>query len=398
MGNCTSITLVDAGDFAALEAEQKLGISSQSPKFWIAPLSGDTEVSTTDTAEGFPPMAIRTITPSDALLSLSHPHDENEVGKCLHNQEFGTIQCEYSSLDDAKSESERTGKPILYFEIDEILKESEEIHIFSHPLVIEAAESLFVTVRMYPGAPAKSVRVLDQNGNDVVAGIDGNHVSVGNIVSLMTCALKALQIVVPTYLLLLDQEEKGKARQSSDGTVQQICRLAVFGMSESHVGEVELGGQEGVLSTRTGYLGRQRVVQVSYDSTQVSYGSLLRFALNCLMVDAIYYSSNDERIAARVEVQRKQGKCQILQLSGNILADFDSKHFLRQTVLRYVPLTDLQGMLANRLVAMGALNEATRLLSPRQGVIMMKSMYSLRQRVFDEVVDVPIELAWRCAS
>lgn len=398
MGNCTSIVLVDAG---TLEAKQTLGISSKSKDCGIAPLSGDTEVSAADTAEGFPPMVIRSTTPSEALLALSHSQYEYKLGKSPHNQEFGTIPCKHSSLNEAKSESERSGKPILYFEINEMLNESKDIRIFSHPLVIEAAESLFVTVRILPEssraceAPSTSLRVLDKDGNDVVACIDGSRVSVGNIVSLMTCGLKALKIEVPTYLSILDQEEKGKERLRPDGTVQQICRLVVFGMSEPQVGEVEFAGQEGVLATRTGYVGRQRVVQVSYDSTKVSYGSLLRFALNHQAPDVIYYTSNDERIAARVEVQ---GKCQIVHLSGNVVADFDSKHFLRQTVLRYVPLTDLQGTLANRLVAMGALDEATHLLSPRQGVIMMKSMYSSRQRTFNEVVDVPIELAWMCAS
>ena len=397
MGNCLKVE--PTSSLRAIETKGLLGIAAELKSSSKTTLTGDEEVCVLDAAEGISPRAIRSASPFKTLTALSQSQGESKLWTCLHNQ-LGAIHFNCLSLDETSCEAERVGKPILFVDIDGITSTSKFVEVCSHPLAIEAAESLFFTVLRQPesskenGALRATVRVLDKYGNDVVAEIGGKYLSVERLVSLMICGLKALRIEIPTYLLLLEQEEKGKVRCLSDVTVQVVCRQIVFGVSESKVGEVEFGGHDGVLATRTGYLGRQQVVQVTYDSTKVSYGSLARLALHKKLVGVIYYAHNDERIAAHIEVKRMEGATDVVQLSGTILKDLDSKHFLRKTVLRYVPLTDLQATMANRFVAMGAFNEATHLLSPRQGVMMMKTMNSAQGRVLNEAVDVPIEQAW----
>lgn len=348
------------------------------------------------------------------LLPQQGPDDIYKLRRYPH-EELGAITYHYSCLEEAKCEANRTGKPILCFAIQIPGDQDVGREIFSHPLVVEAAETLFVTVRTSTNDQVTSnsmsscrsskrcrteVRVLDNSGIDVVVGISDNLISLASMMSLMVSGLNSLRQPIPTYVLLMEEEACGRLRYSSSGAAQRIDRQAVFGMEDSQIGEVECGDLEGVLATRVGYIGRQRVVQVTYDSSRLCYGNLTHFALQRKIADIIYYRTNDEKIAARMEVQRMEAKSDLVHHTSTctIQPDVDPKHALRQTMLRYVPMTDLQATKANRLVAVGVFNEAMHLLSPRQGKILMTSMRSATKRKFDDVVDVPIVRAWNRLS
>jgi hypothetical protein len=302
-------------------------------------------------------------------------------------------------------EANRTKKPILCFEIEVLEDVDAGTHILSHPLIVEAAESLFVTVqqkslRTAPQShlePVQSnkVRVMDDNGVEVIE-LRGEHFSLAGICTAMVRGLEASRNNVPAYLQLLCEEESGCYHQSLTGTIQRVDRHAVFGMHDSNIGEVEFGGLDGVLSTRRGHIGHQKVVQIKYDSIRLSYGNLVRYALRREMASIIYCQSNDERIAARVEIERMDNTESQIDafVDKTIQPDHDPKHCLRQTMLRHVPLTDLQATRANRLVHLGVFNEAMHLLSPRQGRIMMQAMQGGSPRRMD-FVDVPLVRAWR---
>lgn len=354
-----------------------------------------TGVSVLDSSGEINLQSLRSSTSSEMRLPLSQ-------SQCSC-KELGAIKCQYSSIDEAKRESQRRGKPILCFDIETPGDQVKGQEIFSHPLVVEAAESLFVMLLQTPKqcrqpVPPTRVRILDQSGIDLVVAIGGDALSLASMASLMIFGLKALQLSIPSYLKLLDEEESGKVKHRPDGCLQRTERQACFGMPNSQVGEVEFGSLDGVFATRIGFIGRQLVLQVTYDSTKLSYSNLTRFALQKCTADVVYYGSNDERIAAIVEVKRVEGHCEIVQYIGPVQPGVDSKHALRQTMLKYVPLTNLQATRANRLVAMGVFNEATHLLSPRQGVILMKSMHSATRRTFTDVVDLPIAQAWSILS
>jgi hypothetical protein len=166
----------------------------------------------------------------------------------------------------------------------------------------------------------------------------------------------------------LEQEEAGRTYHTLNGVIRITDLLAVFGMSDSLLGEIEFADVEGVLATRAGFISHQAVVQVTYDSSRLSCCSLVRFALQRNLAYTIYYRSNEERVAARIEVERVKEISSIAgHISGTIQPTLDTKQFLRPTALKFVPLTDLQAMKWNRLIAAGVLNVATHLLSPRQG-------------------------------
>ena len=409
MGNCHTIQQSPVRSLSVeeeLESTQisKLSCRSTGTVCLRDDISGDTAASLLNsitmhtTAEG-PPQT----SPLFPRRTLSQPQDLCKSLRAYLPDELAGIAYQYTSMEEAKCQAIRNEKPILCFEIEIPGDRTAGRDIFSHPLVIEAAESLFVTVRQNPKinaealkAPSTTVRVLDEFGVDVVVSLSGDLLSISSMVSLMISGLKALRKTIPTYLLLLEDEENGRIKFLANGTKQRIDRQVVFGMIDSQTGEVEFGDLDGVLATRTGYIARQRVLQITYDSTKLSYCNLTQFALQRQIADIIYYRSNDERIAARVEVQRVVGKSvvMVIQYTGTIQPDVDPKHALRQTMLKYVPLTDLQATKANRLVALGVFNEATHLLSPRQGVILMKSMHSATRQKFNETVDVPISRAW----
>jgi hypothetical protein len=339
--------------------------------------------------------------PSNSTLPVPTSYLFN---KNLHD-ELGPIEYQYRTLEDAKIEAKRTNKPILCVEIEVPGDVDAGTDILSHPLIVEAAESLFVTVRqkarrttrqshLEPSRSTK-VSVMDDSGVDVME-VWGEYLSLAGVSSAMVRGLEASSKNIPAYLQLLREEESGCYRQSPSGTIQRVDRHAVFGMQDSNIGEVEFGGLDGVLSTRRGHIGHQKVVQIKYDSIRLSYSNLVRYALRRDMASIIYYQSNDERIAARVEIERMDNNESQIDafVDKTIQPDHDPKHALRQTMLRHVPLTDLQATRANRLVHLGVFNEAMHLLSPRQGRIMMQAMQGGLPRRMD-FVDVPFVRAWR---
>lgn len=169
---------------------------------------------------------------------------------------------------------------------------------------------------------------------------------------------------------------------------------AVFGMDDSALGEVEFAGLDGIISTQAAFLGQQRIVEVSYDSGRLCFCSPIRYALRRNIGDIIYYQSNDERVAAMMEVARVNETSKVTEFLGTIQLDYDPKRALRRSLLRFVPLTGLQATRANRLVHLGRFNEAMHILSPRQGLIFMQARRKNMQQSCKELVDVPIFKAW----
>jgi len=315
---------------------------------------------------------------------------------CEHDEGLGALQCRYSSVSDAREESTTSQKPLLLLDF---AGDSTTDEVFSHPLLAEAADSLFIAVRLPAEEPLigkGSVRVVSSDGTDTLGQVPESLLSVASVSMLMVKGLTLAQTTIPVYLQLLSEEQNGRQQWQSNG--RRIDRHALFGVSDSTEGEVEFGGLDGVLATRCGHVGRQPVVQLTYDSTRLSFCSLVRFAVQQNLADVVYYQSSDEKIAARMELQRVEATTsELVSFLGTttIQPSVNAKIGLRQTMLRFVPMTDLQATRANRLAQRGAFNEATRLLSPRQGMILMRSMQA---KGLIEAVDVPIKQAWKRLS
>lgn len=342
-------------------------------------------------------------------------------------EELGYLQIEFDSIEHAREEANRREQPILCIEAEVPGSVATGETIFSHPLIVEAAESLFVTVRPTPEEPQDErsrffsnsacrtrVRVLDEEGVDVISPCE--HMSFAEVVGAMVQGLESCKKYVPRYLSLLLEEKSGQLQALSKKRFRDIQGIALFGMYDSTGAEVELAGLDGVLSTRSGALTRQKVVQVTYDSRRLSYCTLVRYALRHAGVNVIYFETNEERVAAQLEtrrieecIQKRQQEQQkngtsselthhtsikVTERIGNIRANQFPKPALRESILRFVPLTDLQACKANRLIHLNRFNEAMHSLSPRQGLIAMQAIRCHR-RAFQDVVDVPIEIAWK---
>jgi len=322
------------------------------------------------------------------------------------NEESGVLRYQTSTLGQAKKESLRSKKPILCCEVVVSCgTRTPMCDVFRHPLIVEAAESMFITLYVEEFSECRrgstSVRVLNGRGQDVVKQVSGDGLSLASVTTLMIDAAESYKKPIPVYLQLLQEEACGRTRMGrvSDRVDQQ----AVFGMKDdTRQAEADFAGLGGVLSTRTGYLGNQQVIRVTYDSTRLCFDDLVRFALQRKFANTIFYKTADEKTGATVELEEMDDQeTQLVSLDRTpIKPHLDPKHFLRTTMLRFVPLTDLQATRANRLVSRGVFNEAMQLLSPRQGMILMQSMQNASQGKGqkNEFVDVPITKAWKQLS
>lgn len=399
MGNCQALQ-GGKGELEGTKISEISALSEAGPDEASLPESGLCDFASTSTHPQSDSSSFLSAHPQGICRTRKYPHEE-----------LGAIGYQFTSLPEAKCEAIRQDKPLLLFEIEIPGNQAAGSDIFSHPLIVEAVESLFVSVRENPltkrnsqrnenlrKVPRTCVRVLDSSGVDVVSGICDERLSLSGMISLMVAGLNSLRKTIPTYLLLLAAEEEGRLRYTSSGSTQRVDRQAIVGMANVATGEIEFADLEGIIATRAGYVGRQRVVQATYDSTKLSYCNLVRFALQRKIADIIFYQTNDEKVGARMEISRVGGNSELVHHTGTIQPCLDPKHALRKTLLRYVPLTDLQATKANRLVARGVFNEATHILSPRQGMILMMSMQSGLRTQLNEVVDVPIVRAWKMLS
>jgi hypothetical protein len=205
----------------------------------------------------------------------------------------------------------------------------------------------------------------------------------------MIRALEAGLRPVPRYLQIVSEEESGRIETAAFGVADDQDKS-----DDPARGEAEFPALSGVISTRSGMIDGCRVVEVSYDGQRLSFGCLVHFALKRKAGGVVYYRTNDERVAAQVEIERVRDSASTRQYSGMIQLDCDPKPALRRTPLRFVPLTGVQAARANRFARLGRFDEAVHLLSPRQGLILMKTMQKTTQKNLHDVIDVPILPAW----
>ncbi len=362
--------------------------------------------------------SVSTCSGSSAAVDDAPTAMDNISMCCNDHEELGSIRYLCTSLTDAQQHAEKLQKPIFCIESDVPGDTSCGSEVLSHPLIVEAAESFFVsTVLINPplnfddsiSSTSRCIkrsrtrlRILDATGREISnCAVDGNDVmSVATVVEAIISGLELYKIETPRYLQLLQEEEIGKwCRQLAVAGVQKrVDRQAIFGVSDAAIGEVEFAVLYGVLAVKAGQIEHQKVVQVTYDSSRLCYCNLVRHALKRNVADVIYSQNHEERMGARMEAVGAEANPTIVEYPGSMQPSHDPKHYLRRTMLRFVPLTDLQAMRANHLVHNGVFNEAMRLLSPRQGFILMQVIRNGNRRHLRETVDVPIACAWKSVS
>ncbi len=236
----------------------------------------------------------------------------------------------------------------------------------SHPLIVEAAETLFVPVAVYNNVEGADRDVLTSFqeptwNNPVVRFMSADRAplaprlaedySVVALASSMVTALEASGVSRPGYLALLAAEEQSHGRTPE---------TASFAMHCFWEGEALLGGFDGVVATRTGWIEDSEVVEVQFDPSVVEFGSLVTRAAGMQCAHHVHTTTPAQR---RI-VEKSLGKEAAKDRGSLRPTPGDDKHALRSTPWRFVPMTPMQAARVNAAVAGG--RSPAPFLSPRQ--------------------------------
>ncbi len=272
------------------------------------------------------------------------------------------------NFDEAKAKAVKENKPLLVF-FQEVPGCSTASgygkRVMTHPLIIEAAESLFVPVAIYnnvgghdrkildsfnePSWNNPVVRIITPDGKALSPRLNGDYTRLG-LVNSMVLALKNNNMEVPQYLEIL-QKELSANKLLKDN--------AVFSMYCFWTGEAGLGNIDGVVSTQPGFMGGREVVRVEFDTNIISYKQLVNTARKKNVSKVVYVKNSSERAAA----EQILGKSSVLD-AGTFRQDNEPKYYMSKTLYRYIPMMPLQASLVNS--AIGNRISPDRYLSPRQ--------------------------------
>jgi len=267
-------------------------------------------------------------------------------------EELGKVRW-IRDLDLGRTESERSGKPMLLL-FQEVPGCSNCTRFgnttLSHPLIVEAIETLFVPICIFNnkggkdadalklfGEPAWNnpvVRIVRPDNQDIVLRMP-NFNSALQLVNGMRRALDLSGKTAPEYLELL--EEELAAREAG-------LQTATFTMYCFWTGEGIFGAIPGVIETEPGFQDGKEVVKVQFDPAVVSRADL--------------------------EKQTRPQSITACSKNEGFRADRAPKYYLAQTDYRFIPMTSLQAARANSLVGKGLLPDD--LLSPRQLSVLKK--------------------------
>ncbi|MCB0663543.1 MAG: thioredoxin family protein [Saprospiraceae bacterium] len=265
-------------------------------------------------------------------------------------------------------------------------------NVMSHPLIVEAIETLFVPLAIFNNKGGKDadvlkkynepswnnpvVRIVDHEGENLVPRVAGNYEKLA-VTQAMIYALQRESIAVPGYLSLLEAELKSRDKGLETTTLSMYCFWS---------GEKNLGAIDGVVETQAGFMNGAEVVSVSYDPEKVSMEEILQEAQQAKCVYKVF-SDNPEQIEAAITVlgsNSSSGK-------GNFKQDKEPKYYLTQTYYRFVPMTQLQAARVNSSLAKG--ENPDQYLSKGQLAILKKATQQKGQG-WKNVINQDIQQAW----
>lgn len=234
----------------------------------------------------------------------------------------------------------------------------------SHPLIVETIETYFIPLAIYnnkqghdaeilkrynePSWNNPVVRMVDENGNDLLPRLSGNYSPQG----LISNAIKVIGTrkgKVPEWLQLLATELESNSSNTTTATYSMYCFWT---------GEALFGKLNGVVKTTAAFQSGKEIVNIIYNPAILSKTEL-------------------DKIAS-------QNKCSAMS-NGNHTPDKTPKYYLSNSSYRSVPMLEIQKCRVNSALAEKQLPE--EFLSPRQLAI-----YSKHAGV--NAVSLSIEQAW----
>lgn len=251
---------------------------------------------------------------------------------------------------------------------------SSATSVFSHPLIADAAGTLFVPVlqastdRKHP----ITFRITSADSRDLCPPL--HELTVAGVSKSMVTALTASAREAPPYLQLLADESAATGR----------TQRATFAMGCFWKGEGTIGGIRGVVSTKPGFLNGMEVVDAEFDPAVVSYSDLLDRSRAAGAADRAIPRSDGQRQLAN------EPRCDTA-----IAADDAPKFYLSRTPLRHVPITPAQASRVN--AALGNHTDPSAWLSPRQ-VHLRDIIAAHPERPWPNAIGVDLTDAWRTAT
>ena len=260
----------------------------------------------------------------------------------------------HRNFNEAKAIALKENKPILVF-FQEVPGCSTASgygkRVMTHPLIVEAVESLFVPVAIYNNAGGHDRKILDSfnepswnnpvvriitpGGKSLSPRLNGDYTRLGLVNSMVT-ALKNSNVPVPEYLEILQKELSAKNTKKD---------TAVFSMHCFWTGEAGLGNIDGVVSTLPGFMGGREVVKVEFDKDVISYKQLVDTARKKNVSKTVFVKNGFEKTTAGEVL----GSRSVLD-AGTFRSDSEPKYYMSKTYYKYVPMTELQSSLVNSAI------------------------------------------------
>lgn len=174
-------------------------------------------------------------------------------------------------------------------------------------------------------------RLLDSEGADLVPRVDMLRTT-NMLCEWLMHTFDVRELEAPTTLDMVRQE-------TYQVDHPQRIELATFAMHCYWVGEQKLGGIDGVLRTRAGWIDEREVVEVQFNSQLVSYADLLARAAELECMDRVFTHDRDqERIAKRTHRDRMES----LTRAARGVEATEQWYHLRRHPLGHLPLTPVQ--------------------------------------------------------
>lgn len=237
--------------------------------------------------------------------------------------------------------------------------------VLSHPLILDAVETLFIPAVVYNNVKGDDertlksfkesswnnpvVRIITPDRKPLTQRLAGDY-TVGGLASAMVEALEKDRREVPVYLRLLAGETSSRKRGVQKATFAMHCFWA---------GEVSLGDLPGVISTTPGFLKKKEIVEVEFDPNEISYATLVQEAKKFQCANNVF-ARND----AQHKEARKLVGSSAVRTDDAIRPDKKPKYYLSKTAYKYVPMTGLQAARVN--AAIFQKKDPNQFLSPRQ--------------------------------
>ncbi|MCB0563672.1 MAG: thioredoxin family protein [Phaeodactylibacter sp.] len=264
--------------------------------------------------------------------------------------------------------------------------------VLSHPLIVEAIETLFVPVAIFNNKGGKDaevlqyynepawnnpvVRIVDYDRLDVVPRVSGNYSQLG-VVQAMVFALERRSKAIPAYLQLLYEDLLARQQGLETTTLSMYCFWT---------GEKALGQLNGVVATEAGFMDGHEVVQVAYNPKAISFEEVVKASRQAQCADRVYAHNESQKVAAAALLgQGKTGA------ATSFHPDREPKYYLSKTHYRFVPMFPLQAARANALIGQGMSPEGV--LSPRQ-VELANQMKAHPEKKWESVIGKDMMKAW----